>query len=447
MIKRLSILIVLMLTVVTTGLAVKSVNIFTRSVPAGQNAVAYTTTVKAKFGTKPYTWSIGSGTLPTGLSIAGATGIISGTPTVNNTFNFVVHVVDSAGSPTSDDQSLFIVVSGSAPAPTPSVSVTTGSLPAGVVGGAYSATLQASGGTAPYTWSIPASCIVPNCALPPAAVLTGATGAITGTLTVPGTYSVIVRVTDSSPTSQIADRAFAVTVAAGGTYLRQFDFESGNLAGWDYVRNPTRQTVQGVIKHGGSYAEQIHYILCGDSTDPACGASHEDDNAYTNEEIDESELYLRGYLYMKSPEPGGTKDGVNRKIYWLASSHDEWSAILTTVNTSGTNSFRFVMNPSTPCAVPASSFTFGTTTLWDGWHIPELRTKLNTPGVSDGIVSLWIDGVQLGSTSSNRNIRGTCTSNIGYFSVGRQADRFNYNVVDEYRYWDDIIANTSYIGP
>ena len=83
------------------------------------------------------------------------------------------------------------------PAVTP-VTITTSSLPNGTVGTAYSATLSASGGTTPYTWSISAG------SLPAGLTLNASTGAITGTPTTAGTFSFTAKVTDSSSPSQSA---------------------------------------------------------------------------------------------------------------------------------------------------------------------------------------------------------------------------------------------------
>lgn len=49
----------------------------------------FTATLTASGGTPPYTWTLTSGKLPGGLSLAPATGVISGTPTAIGTFNFV----------------------------------------------------------------------------------------------------------------------------------------------------------------------------------------------------------------------------------------------------------------------------------------------------------------------------------------------------------------------
>lgn len=56
----------------------------------------YTYTFGATGGTPPFTFSIPSGTLPTGLTLAPTTGIVSGTPTVAGVFPFTIRVSDGA---------------------------------------------------------------------------------------------------------------------------------------------------------------------------------------------------------------------------------------------------------------------------------------------------------------------------------------------------------------
>src|SRR5208337_1291142 len=97
-----------------------------------------------------FAWSITSGSLPVGLSMSPSTTStvnISGTPTTVATSDFTIQVVDSASNKAS--QALGIVVS-----QPPPLTILTQSLPNGTVNSPYSASLQATGGTPPYKWSI-----------------------------------------------------------------------------------------------------------------------------------------------------------------------------------------------------------------------------------------------------------------------------------------------------
>ncbi len=93
------------------------------------------------------------------------------------------------------------------------LSITTAQqLPGGTLGSGYSATLAATGGTPPYTWSVAA-----GSALPPGLTLSAA-GAITGSPTVAGTFRITVEVADSSlPSPMTATQVFTVTVPAPAT--------------------------------------------------------------------------------------------------------------------------------------------------------------------------------------------------------------------------------------
>jgi large repetitive protein len=58
--------------------------------------VLYSVTIVASGGTAPYVYDVSSGTLPTGLSLNPATGVLSGTPGTAGTYSFVVSVADSS---------------------------------------------------------------------------------------------------------------------------------------------------------------------------------------------------------------------------------------------------------------------------------------------------------------------------------------------------------------
>lgn len=71
--------------------------ITTPSLPTGRVEQEYSQTLAAA-GDTPISWSIDSGSLPTGLSLDSITGVISGRPTAAGTFTFTVKAANSAGS-------------------------------------------------------------------------------------------------------------------------------------------------------------------------------------------------------------------------------------------------------------------------------------------------------------------------------------------------------------
>jgi hypothetical protein len=157
--------------------------ISTTSLPAGALGVPYSQTLVPVGATGPVTWSLaGTGILPPGLSLDPAKGVIAGTPTGLGPFPFQVHVTDATTKLTAI-QSFSISI-------TSILTVTTTSpLPNGTNGVAYSQTLQATGGTTPYTWSATG--------LPTWLQLDPATGILSGTPTNGGTSTISVTVTDA----------------------------------------------------------------------------------------------------------------------------------------------------------------------------------------------------------------------------------------------------------
>ena len=150
-----------------------TLTITTTSLPSGQINVAYSTTLAATGGTTPYTWSLTSGTLPSGLSLNASTGAITGTPTVSvSATPLTFQVKDSSAPQQTKTVNLTLTI---APA---TLVITTTSLPDGQINVAYSTTLAATGGTTPYTWSLTSG------TLPTGLSLNASTGAITGTPTV-----------------------------------------------------------------------------------------------------------------------------------------------------------------------------------------------------------------------------------------------------------------------
>jgi Putative Ig domain len=129
-------------------------------------------------GVPPFTFSVASGALPNGLTLNTSTGAVTGTPTAAG--SWTLQVTDSNG------------VLGTPTCPY-SIGQITPTCPAtgttGKVGTAFSSpAITVTGGTPPYTFSVVGT-------IAPGLTLNTGTGAITGTPTAPGSWSV--QVTDS----------------------------------------------------------------------------------------------------------------------------------------------------------------------------------------------------------------------------------------------------------
>lgn len=112
--------------------------ITTTTVPNATEVVAYNTALVAT-GTGPLTWSLQSGTLPTGITLSTA-GVLSGTPTGGaGASSITVRATGPSGAYDDQALTLTVVAAGSAP------SITTTTLPTGTVGAAYSQTVTVTG--------------------------------------------------------------------------------------------------------------------------------------------------------------------------------------------------------------------------------------------------------------------------------------------------------------
>jgi hypothetical protein len=75
-----------------------ALRILTTSVPAAVVKVPYSVALSAQGGVAPYTWKVAAGTLPSGLSLAASSGVISGIPMEAGQFSFSVQVTDSSSA-------------------------------------------------------------------------------------------------------------------------------------------------------------------------------------------------------------------------------------------------------------------------------------------------------------------------------------------------------------
>jgi hypothetical protein len=90
------------------------VQITTTTLMAATQGNSYSATVAATGGTTPYNWTVASGSLPAGLSLA-TNGTISGTPSSSGSFPVGVTVTDSSSTPQTATQSYTLTVQVSNP--------------------------------------------------------------------------------------------------------------------------------------------------------------------------------------------------------------------------------------------------------------------------------------------------------------------------------------------
>ena len=160
--------------------------------PATTNA-AYSNQLSGSGGS--LTWTLTSGTLPTGLSLS-SSGNISGTPTVSGISTFTIRATDSTNAANFAARVYTLNV-------TPLTITTTSPLAFGNVGVFYTRSLVVTGGTGPYTWTI-----VPFNSVPPGLTL-ASDGTLSGTPTQTGQYTFLGLVSDSAS----HNRAFGFTLS------------------------------------------------------------------------------------------------------------------------------------------------------------------------------------------------------------------------------------------
>lgn len=220
-------------------IAAPTIAVAPATLPAAAVPTAYNQTVAASGGTGPYVFSVGSGAVPSGLTLS-SSGILSGTPTAAATFNFTVNATDSNNFAGSRSYTVSVAA--------PTIAISPATLPGAVSNTAYSQTVTASNGTAPYSYAVLSG------SLPPGLTLNANLGVLSGTPTATGTYSFTIRATDS-------------TTGAGApfTATRGYTLTSG-------VPPPTAGAVNGTIPYD-SVAFPVQLVLGGGAATSVAVAS------------------------------------------------------------------------------------------------------------------------------------------------------------------------------
>lgn len=249
------------------GAATQAFSFTVNSPPAFTSPALSTTLVagssySASLGASGYpaaTFSVQSGTLPTGLTLNASTGLISGTPTALGTFAGVIAASNSQGTATQ----AFSLTVNSAPAFTsPALNTSL------VTGTPYSATLTASGNPA-ATFSVQSG------TLPAGVTLNASTGALNGTPTATGTFSGVFAATNSQGTATqafsftvnsvpvfsspalsatlVTGTPYSTTLTASGTPAATFSVQSGSLPP-GLSLNASAGALSGTPTSGGMFA-------------------------------------------------------------------------------------------------------------------------------------------------------------------------------------------------
>src|SRR5258706_6505765 len=138
------------------------------------------------------TWSASVGTISrTGLFQA---------PTVSANTDAIL-TATSLVDPTKSGKAVVLVT------PAPPLTVSTISLPGATAGVAYSTSFSASGGKAPYSWTVTSSAL-------PTGIALQSSGLLSGTTTQTGQFNFTVQVSDASSPKQTSLKAFALTVGS-----------------------------------------------------------------------------------------------------------------------------------------------------------------------------------------------------------------------------------------
>ena len=179
-------------------------------------AVAHSQAFSTSGGAAPYTYAL-AGVLPAGLAFDTAAGTLSGMPSQIGSFPVTVTATDSstgAAAPFSVTANYQVVVG------PPVIAISPATLADGTAGSAYSQTLAASGGIAPYAFTTIAGTL-------PDGLQLDSGGTLSGTPTTAGTSVVTVQATDAN--GQAGSWAYSLDIATATLALAPSSVPGGTV--------------------------------------------------------------------------------------------------------------------------------------------------------------------------------------------------------------------------
>uniref|UniRef100_E6PXF5 Dystroglycan-type cadherin-like domain-containing protein n=1 Tax=mine drainage metagenome TaxID=410659 RepID=E6PXF5_9ZZZZ len=172
------------------------------TLPTGFVGTSYSQQLAATGGSGTgYTWSLASGTPPAGLTLS-TTGLIAGSPTTAGMSSFSAKVVDSAGNAATANFSIQVYAAFTLSTPSTTVPGP------GTVGGVYSGTIMATGGSGSYAWTITG---LPSDGI--SASPSGGTVTLSGTPTTATTVSFTASVKDTVTNLTLGPNTYSIVVS------------------------------------------------------------------------------------------------------------------------------------------------------------------------------------------------------------------------------------------
>jgi hypothetical protein len=240
---------------------VAGLSIQTQTVPGGTVGQPYSQTLTALSvtNTNPVqgspaaaTWSVQSGTLPAGVTLSGS-GVLSGTPTTEGSYTFVVRAVGGGGASDTETETLvvrrpIVIVSPFAQPPAPKAEV----------GVPFTAQHTASGGQGTFTWSIAPGAL-------PAGLALAADGTISGTPTLAGRFVFTLTVTDRESRTARVNATLVVAPKLAIKTLKLLPAKVGRAYRGKVAKiggvAPTVWTVRGKLPKGLKFAPKLGLFL------------------------------------------------------------------------------------------------------------------------------------------------------------------------------------------